>query len=310
MDYLFTSSIQSVLNPDALSALASVYSYDTSLHTLAYKPVAKKVRAILAPLDEEFRITRSLPDDPLSRLKPLPSHPPNFIPGVCFTQECADNLDLDPANWLWPDEVKLVCWIVCEHKMAFTWIPTECSHLNERYFPPVKIPTIPHTLWVLQNIPIPPSMWADTIQIIKDQIASGIYEPSAAAYRLHWFCVLKQDGKSLCLIHNLQPLNVVTIQDSSTPPFVEHLAESFAGYAVYSMMDLFAGYDQCPLHPDSQDLTTFNSPMGPHHLTTIPMGYTNAVQIYQADMSFILQDEIPHYSYLFIDDLPVKLVTT
>ena len=76
------------------------------------------------------------------------------------------------------------------------------------------------------------------------------------------------------------------------------------------MMDLFTGYDQCPLHPDSQDLTTFNSPLDPHHLTTIPMGYTNAVQIYQADMSFILQDEIPCYSYPFIDNLPVKSVTT
>ena len=153
-------------------------------------------------------------------------------------------------------------------------------------------------------------MWADTIQIIKDQITSGIYEPSAAAYWSHWFCILKQDGKSLCLIHDLQPLNVVTIQDLSTPPFVEHLAESFAGYAVYGMMDLFAGYDQHLLHPDSQDLTTFNSPLGPHCLTTIPMGYTNAVQIYQADMSFILQDEIPCYSYPFINDLPVKSVTT
>ena len=94
------------------------------------------------------------------------------------------------------------------------------------------------------------------------------------------------------------------------PPFVKHLAESFARYAVYSMMDLFAGYDQRLLHLDSQNLTIFNSPLGPHHLMTIPMGYTNMVQIYQADMSFILQDEIPRYSYPFIDDLPVKSVTT
>ena len=76
------------------------------------------------------------------------------------------------------------------------------------------------------------------------------------------------------------------------------------------MMDLFAGYDQCLLHPDSWDLTTFNSPLGPHCLMMIPMGYTNVVQIYQADMSFIPQDEIPCYSYPFIDDLPVKSVTT
>ena len=148
-DYLFTSSIQSVLNLDTLSVLASVYSYDTSLRTLVYKPVAKKVHAVLAPLDEEFHITQSLLDDLLARLKPLPLHPSDFIPGVCFTQERSDNLDLNPANWLWPDEVKLVCWIVLEHEMAFTWIPTKHGHLNERYFPPVKIPTVPHTPWVL-----------------------------------------------------------------------------------------------------------------------------------------------------------------
>ena len=94
------------------------------------------------------------------------------------------------------------------------------------------------------------------------------------------------------------------------PPFIKHLAESFARYVVYGVMDLFSGYDQCPLHPDSQDLTTFNSPLGPHHLLMIPMGYTNMVQIYQADMSFILQDKTPHYSYPFINGLPVKSVTT
>ena len=76
------------------------------------------------------------------------------------------------------------------------------------------------------------------------------------------------------------------------------------------MMDLFAGYDQHPLHWDSQDLTTFSSPMGTHCLTTILMGYTNAVQIYQANISFILQEEIPQFTYPFINDLPVKEVKT
>ena len=81
-------------------------------------------------------------------------------------------------------------------------------------------------------------------------------------------------------MHDLQPLNAVTIRDSLVPPFVEHLAESFGGYVVYGMMDLFAGYDQRPLHVDSRDMTMFNSPLGPHCLTTLPMGHTNAVQIY------------------------------
>ena len=122
--------------------------------------------------------------------------------------------------------------------------------------------------------------------------------------------MLKQDSKTLQLVYNLQPLNAVTIQDSSVPPFVEHLAELFSGYVVYGMMDLFAGYDQCLLHVDSQDMTTFNSLLGLHCLTTLPMGHTNAVQIYQADMAFILQDKIPHHTMPFIDDLLVKSETS
>ena len=114
----------------------------------------------------------------------------------------------------------------------------------------------------------------------------------------------------LRLVHDPQPLNAVTIRDSLVPPFVEHLAESFGGYAVYGMMDLFTGYDQRPLHVDSRDMTMFNSPLRPRRLTTLPMGHTNAVQIYQADMAFILQDKIPHHTMPFIDDLLVKSETS
>jgi hypothetical protein len=38
----------------------------------------------------------------------------------------------------------------------------------------------------------------------------------------------------------------------------------------------------------------------------LPMGYTNVVQIYQMDMSFILQEEILHCTMPFINDLLVK----
>jgi hypothetical protein len=241
--YGYLSSSLSVLNSASISALQSAYSSVSRNPVLAYKPVAKKVHMVSAPLKEEYHVIRRLPDDPLAGLIPLPTHPPTFAPGIWFTQERSDALDLDLARWLWPEELKLVQWLVCIHEKAFAWIPTERGRLDERYFPPVKIPTIQHTPWVVRNMPIPAAIQQDVIQIIKDQITSGVYEPSTTTYRSCWFCVLKEDRKSLRLVHDLQSLNVVTIQDTSTPPLVEQLAESFAGYAVYGMMDLFAGYD-------------------------------------------------------------------
>jgi len=258
----------------------------------------------------EYRVVRQLPEDPLAGMPELPTHPPEFIPGSRFTRDRANKLDLDPANWLWPEELKLIRWLVRIHERAFAWCASERGRLNETYFPPYKIPTVPHTPWSQRNIPIPPATLGEVIRIIKEKIASGVYEPSTAAYRSRWFCVVKKDGKSLRLVHDLQPLNAVTIRDASVPPFVEHLAESFAGYAVYGMMDLYSGYDQRALHEESRDLTTFGTPLGPHRLTTLPQGHANAVQVYQGDTAFILQHEIPDYTSPFVDDVPVKSVKT
>ena len=79
--YTFLSLTQSVLLSVHLSAFSATYDFDPILHSLAYKPVAKKVRPVLAPLEEEYRVLRRLPDDPLAGLIPLPTHPPGFVPG-------------------------------------------------------------------------------------------------------------------------------------------------------------------------------------------------------------------------------------
>ncbi|KAJ2923743.1 hypothetical protein H1R20_g13351, partial [Candolleomyces eurysporus] len=144
------------------------------------------------------------------------------------------------------------------------------------------------------------------MKIIKDKIASGVIEPSNASYHLHWFWVLKKDGRSLRIVHDLQPLNPVSIKDSAMPPIIEPYAELFAGRACYSVFDLFVGFDQRELDPDSRDLTTFQTPLGTFRLTCIPMGYTNSQQIQHGDITFILQDEILHITQPFVDDVPVR----
>ena len=177
-DYGFLSSTQTVINEHSLKALCSTYFLDPIHHGLAYdpshcasftyKPVAWKVHSIPGKIPEEFQVVRHLPDDPLTGLEPLPTNPPDFVPGVHFTQEHVDTLNLDLAGWLWPEELKLVCWIIHTHEMAFAWDPSECDRFDEQYFPPVKIPTVPHMPWVHKNIPLPPTIKEAAIKIIKD----------------------------------------------------------------------------------------------------------------------------------------------
>ena len=105
--YPFLSSTQLVLSSSHVSALLNIYSFDFTSHSLAYKYIAKKVWPVLAPLEKDW-VLHWLPDDPLAGLIPLPTNPLDFVPRQRFTQERTDALDLDPAKWLWPEEVKLV----------------------------------------------------------------------------------------------------------------------------------------------------------------------------------------------------------
>ena len=158
----------------------------------------------------------------------------------------------------------------------------------------------------LKKHPILPGIYDKVVEVIKHKIRTGIFEASNLSYHSRWFCVPKKDGKSLRLVHDLQPLNAITIRDSALIPIVEQYTESFGGHACYAMFDLFVGFDQWVLDIKSRDLTTFQTPLGTFRMTSIPMGYTNSVQIQQGDITFILQEEIPHIMVPFINDMLVK----
>jgi hypothetical protein len=236
--YTFLVSSQTCFNRATINAFQSSYDFDRTLRAFVYKPVARKVRTVPESITEDYHITRRLPDDPLDGLVDLPTHPPDFIPGKRFTQERSDKLDLDPAKWLWPEELKLIRWLVLVHETTFVWEPGERGRFKEEYFLPIKIATVPHTPWVQCNIPIPPAIFNDVIKIIKGKIEGGVYEPSNASYRSRWFCVVKKDGKSLQLIHDLQPLNAVTVKDAALPPFTDHLTAS--GKRVFAILAFIA----------------------------------------------------------------------
>ena len=118
--------------------------------------------------------------------------------------------------------------------------------------------------------------------------------------------MLKKDGKSLRLVHSLEPLNEVTIAYSGVPPATETLAAQFAERACGGMLDLYVGYDEWTLLEDSRDLTTFQTSFGALQPVTLPMGWTNLVPIFHDNVTYILQPEIPDVTVPFIDDVPIK----
>jgi hypothetical protein len=90
-----------------------------------------------ATLPEEYHTMCCIPEDPLLSLPLLPTHPPEFTPGEHLTQECLDNLKLNPNNFLWPEEVKLAQHILKLNERALAWTEAEKDRFRDEYFAPI-----------------------------------------------------------------------------------------------------------------------------------------------------------------------------
>jgi len=272
-----------------------------------YKPVALKTRPVYSELPEKYRIKRQILGDPLKDLPELPVHPTDFVLTGRYTQERKEIIDkVHAEDFMWPEEHKLMHNFMMLHQDAFAWDDSERGSLRKDFFPPVEIPTVEHEVWVEKSIPIPRGRLDEFCRLIKTKLDAGVYEESNSSYRTKFFGVLKKDGKSLRLVHSLEPLNAVTIAHSGLPPATEELANHFAGRACGAVFDLYSGYDQRDLAEGSRDFTTFQTPFGALRIVKLPMGWTNSVPIFHDDVTYVLRDEIPHVTIPYIDDVPVR----
>jgi len=170
-------------------------------------------------MPQHARIIQRFPEDPLLTLTPLTLHPPDFSSGQCLTHEHMTDLGILDNTFLWPNEQKLAAHVLCINKLALAWDESEKGRFCDEYFDPMVIPTIKHTPWVHRQPPIPPGIWDEVIKLIKSKIASGIYESSNSSCQSRWFCVAKKNG-SIHIVHDLQPLNAITVKDAATLPYI------------------------------------------------------------------------------------------
>jgi hypothetical protein len=72
------------------------------------------------------------------------------------------------------------------------------------------------------------------------------------------------------------------------------------------MLNLYVGYNECPIAELSRDYTTFQTPYGVKQLVSLPMGWTNSVPIFHDDVCYILQPEISNFTVPYIDDVAIN----
>ncbi|KAK4698134.1 hypothetical protein P7C70_g8103, partial [Phenoliferia sp. Uapishka_3] len=228
-----------------------------------------------------------------------------FVAGGRLTDERIAMMDFGPEGWLSSEERNLILNVLQLREEALAFDGSERGKLKATYAGPYKIPVVPHTPWRQLALPIPLAVREKIIETFKDWKKEGLYERSTSAYSGRWFAVAKNDRKYR-IVHDLQPLNAVTIRDAGLPPIMEDFVEGFTGRSCSGLMDILGGFDQRELADESRDLTTFQTPLGPVRLTRLPQGGTTSVAEFQRIMVHILAEEIPQYAGVFVNDVGIK----
>jgi len=251
--------------------LASSFTYNGITQCLVYKKVANRVRLVPGTMPTNIRIIRQFLEDPLRTLPYISPHPPTFLPGVQLTHARIEELGLLTNEFLWPEKRELVVQVLRVNEQGLAWEETEKGRFRDEYFSPVKIPVQEHIPWARKTLPIPLGIREKVIELIRKKIDLGVYEPSYSSYRHQWFTVAKKD-RNIRIVHNLTPLNAVTIRDTQELPLVYLYAEQCSAHSIYSGLDLFVGYNHRTLAEESRDYTTFDTPLGTMQLTVLPQG--------------------------------------
>ena len=160
----------------------TILDMSAQVHT-AYKRVDRKVKPVPGVFPEDPRVIRQIPEDPLKTLPPLPKNPPAFKKTGRLTKERLETLNINPDGFLWPEEEKLFGHVLQLNQHTLVFEEHERGTFREDYFSPYIVPTVPHVPWAFTNIPIPPGLREQVVELLKEKVKAGVYEQSQSSYR-------------------------------------------------------------------------------------------------------------------------------
>src|SRR5579871_6680266 len=116
---------------------------------------------------------------------------------------------------------------------------------------------------------------------------------------------IKKKNGELCLVVDYRKLNKVTRKDAYPLPRINELLDSLGNMAMFSILDMYSGFYQIEVDPESCKKTAFITKYGTYQYNRLPMGLCNSLAIFQYLVDIIFARSLRNYIVTYIDDLNI-----
>lgn len=150
---------------------------------------------------------------------------------------------------------------------------------------------------------IPPAMYEEVREHLKQLAACGVIRPSHSPWSSPVVLARRKDGKiRMCV--DYRALNNKTIKDSYALPRIDEVLDSLAGAKYFSVVDMKSGYYQVEIAEPHKSRTAFTvGPLGFWEHNRLPFGLSNAPATYQRIMENCFGELHLKICFIYLDDL-------
>lgn len=153
--------------------------------------------------------------------------------------------------------------------------------------------------------PIPPSMYPEVKQHLKEMLSLKVIRPSKSPWASNVVLVRKPDS-TLRFCIDYRKLNSQTIKDSYYLPRIDETLDALRGAKWFSSLDLTSSYWQIEVKEEHKERTAFTvGPLGLYECNVMPFGLCNAPASFQRLMQEVMGDLHFHGVMIYLDDLIV-----
>ena len=179
-----------------------------------------------------------------------------------------------------------------------------------------KTNTVKHEIKLTDSTPfkepyrrIPPAMFEEVRQHLKEMLESDAIRPSQSPYSSNVVLVRKKDG-SLRFCIDFRKLNNRTIKDAYTLPRIDDTIDTLIGAKYFSKLDLKSGYWQVEMSEEDKHKTAFTvGNLGFFECNRMAFGLTNAPATFQRLMERCMGELNLKECLIFLDDILIFSVT-